>query len=58
MDITLLNYTNQKLDKLLSEINESNLVQETKWDLRDLIDTAKEQIQQCRNIGWLPYDES
>lgn len=58
MDITLLNYTNQKLDKLLSEINESNLAQESKWDLRDLIDTAKEQIQQCRNIGWLPDVES
>ena len=58
MDITLLNYTNQKLDKLLSEINDSNLTQETKWDLQDLINTAKEQIQQCRDIGWLPNIDS
>ena len=54
MDITMLNFSNEQLDLYLVEIKKSNLPKEIQWELTDLINTAREQIQQAREIGWLP----
>lgn len=58
MDIilTMLNFSNKQLDLYLAEIKKSNLPKEVQWELTDLINTAREQIHQAREIGWMPEE--
>ena len=56
MDITLtmLNFSDDKLDEYIAEIKKSNLHKLMLWELVDLIETAKVQVKQARAMGWLP----
>lgn len=52
--LTLLNFTDDDLQLYLSEIKKSNLPKEIQWDLTDLLATAQIQINEARDMGWLP----
>jgi hypothetical protein len=52
--LTLLNFTDDDLQLYLSEIKKSNLQKEIQWDLIDLLTTAQTQINEARDMGWLP----
>jgi hypothetical protein len=54
MQLTLLNFSDEQLELYLSEIKKSNLPKEVQWELADLLNTAQEQINEARDIGWLP----
>jgi hypothetical protein len=53
--LTLLNFTDEDLSHYLGEIKKSNLPKEVKSELEDLLNTAQLQINEARNMGWLPY---
>jgi hypothetical protein len=52
--LTLLNFTNEDLQRYFSEIKKSNLPKEIQWELTDLLTTAQTQINEARDMGWLP----
>ena len=52
--LTLLNFTDADLQLYLSEIKKSNLPKAIQWELTDLLNTAQTQINEARNMGWLP----
>lgn len=54
IQLTLLNFTDDDLQKYLSEIKKSNLPKEIQWELTDLLTTAQTQINEARDMGWLP----
>ena len=52
--LTLLNFTDDDLTMYLDEIKKSNLPKKVQWELADLLSTAQIQINQARDMGWLP----
>lgn len=52
--LTLLNFTDDDLQLYLREIKKSNLPKEVQWELTDLLTTAQTQINEARDMGWLP----
>lgn len=52
--LTLLNFTDDDLKLYLHEIKKSNLPKEVQWKLADLLSTAQIQINEARDMGWLP----
>ena len=52
--LTLLNFTDEDLQRYLKEIKNSNLPKEVQWELTDLLNTAQIQINEARDMGWLP----
>ena len=52
--LTLLNFSDDQLQLYISELKKSNLPKEVEWEITDLLETAKIQIDEARGIGWLP----
>ena len=52
--LTLLNFSDNDLTMYLDEIKKSNLPKKVQWELADLLSTAQIQINQARDMGWLP----
>ena len=54
MQLTLLNFADDDLKRYVDEIKKSNMPKEVRWELVDLLDTAQIQINEARDMGWLP----
>jgi len=51
--ISIVNVSDEDYERYLAAIEGSDLEKVIKWDLKDLLDTAKTQTQQAKNMGWL-----
>jgi len=52
--LTMLNYTQERLQEFINVIKKSDLSKLEKSDLIHLLETVAVQVKQARSIGWLP----
>lgn len=51
--ISIVNVSAEDFQKYVAAIDESNLDKFIKWELKDLLDTARTQTEQTKMMGWL-----
>lgn len=54
ISLTLLNFSDSQLALYIDEIKKSNMPKEVRWEITDLLETAKIQIKEAKAMGWLP----
>lgn len=51
--IELVNVSEENYQKYVAAIDNSNLEKVIKWDLKELLQTARTQTEQGKKMGWL-----